>query len=130
LLAEKIHIKINPVYVNGHQNVYRQVILGEAAAGGGVKKTLGKEAKTVQSELKVIFSTPEIASHPLAAHPRVPVSVSNKIAAALIAMRNDPETGKLLAAVQLPQPVVADFKRDYSGLVKLRLDRYAVSQTQ
>jgi len=130
LLAEKVQIRINPVYVNGHQNVYRQVILGDVAAGGGVKKTLDKEANAVKSELKVIFSTPEISSHPLAAHPRIPSSVSKKIVAALLALRNDPESEKLLSAVQLPQPVEADFKRDYSDLIKLKLDRYAVTQTK
>jgi phosphonate transport system substrate-binding protein len=126
LLAEKYHVKIKPVYANGHQNVYRQVILGDVAAGGGIKKTLNKEAEGVKSQLKVIFNTPEIASHPLAAHPRVSKAVSNKIVAALLAMANDSESKKLLAAAQLPQPVEADFKRDYAGLSKLNLDRYAV----
>ena len=126
LLAEKFHIKINPVYVNGHQNVYRQVILGDVAAGGGIKRTLSKEPEAVQSQLKVIFTTPDMASHPLAAHPRVTTTASKKIVAALLAMANDPETAKLLSTVQIPQPVVAEFKRDYAGLAKLKLDRYAV----
>jgi phosphonate transport system substrate-binding protein len=129
LLAEKFHIKITPVYVNGHQNVYRHVILGEAAAGGGVSRTLEKEADAIKSQLRVIFNTPAIASHPLAAHPRVPAAVGKKIADALLAMSHDAEDGKLLAAVQLSQPVTADYKRDYSGLAKLKLDRYAVTQT-
>lgn len=126
LLAEKFHIKINPVYVNGHQNVYRQVILGDVAAGGGVKRTLSKEPDAIQSQLKVIFTTPDMASHPLAAHPRVTSTVSKKIVAALLAMANDPEAAKLLSAVQLPQPVEANFKRDYADLAKLKLDRYTV----
>jgi phosphonate transport system substrate-binding protein len=129
LLAEKFHIKINPVYVNGHQNVYRHVILGEAAAGGGVSRTLEKEAETIKSQLSVIFNTPAIASHPLAAHPRVPAAVGQKIVDALLAMSHDAEGGKLLAAVQLSHPVTADYKRDYSGLAKLKLERYAVTQT-
>jgi phosphonate transport system substrate-binding protein len=128
LLAEKFHIKISPVYVNGHQNVYRHVILGEAVAGGGVSRTLEKESDAIQSQLRVIFNTPAIASHPLAAHPRIPATVGEKIVDSLLAMSHDAEGGKLLAAVQLSQPVTADYKRDYSGLAKLKLERYAVTQ--
>jgi phosphonate transport system substrate-binding protein len=126
LLAEKFKIKINPVYVKGHQNVYRQVMLGDVIAGGGIKSTFNKEPDTIQSQLKIIYTTPEIASHPLASHSRVTAAVNKKIIAAILAMANDPETAKLLSAVQIPKPVVANFKRDYADLAKLKLDRYAV----
>ena len=127
-LAEKINIKATPVYVGSHQNVYRHVLLGEVAAGGGIKSTLGKESKVVRSQLNVLFTTPDISPHPIAAHPRVPTEVSKKIVAALLAMRNDPESRKLLAAVQIPQPIEADYKRDYAGLAQLKLERYAEPQ--
>jgi phosphonate transport system substrate-binding protein len=130
LLAEKFHLKINPVYVNGHQNVYRHVIHGEASAGGGVARTLASEDASVQNQLKIIFSTPEIASHPLAAHPRIPIETSKKIVRAMLALAKDPVTSKLLTAVQLPQPIEADYKRDYAGLAKLKLDRYTTNQIQ
>jgi phosphonate transport system substrate-binding protein len=130
LLAEKIHIKTEPVYVGNHQNVYRHVLLGEAVAGGGVTKSLQKEPEAVRSRLKVIFTTPSLASHPLAAHPRVPAAARKKIVDALLAMRTDPEASKLLANVQMPQPVKAVYSRDYAGLAKLRLDRYADSESQ
>lgn len=130
LLTEQFKIKFNPVYLSNHQNVYRHVILGDASAGGGIQKTLGKEPESVQSQLKVIFSTPEIASHPLAAHPRVSTEASKKIVTALIEMSENPETGKLLGAIQIPKPVEANFKRDYSGLVKLRLEHYSVAESK
>lgn len=128
LLAEKIKIKATPVYVGSHQNVYRHVLIGEVMAGGGVNSTLEKETEAVRSQLNILFTTPDISPHPLAAHPRVPVDVSKKIVAALLAMRNDPESSKLLAAVQIPQPIEADYKRDYAGLAQLKLERYAERQ--
>lgn len=128
LLAEKIKIKATPVYVGNHQNVYRHVLIGEVMAGGGVNSTLEKETEAVRSQLNILFTTPDISPHPLAAHPRVPVDVSKKIVAALLAMRNDPESSKLLAAVQIPQPIEADYKRDYAGLAQLKLERYAERQ--
>lgn len=130
LLAEKIHIKTYPVYVGSHKNVYKHVLLGEAVAGGGVKKSLQKEPEAVRSRLKVLFTTPDLASHPLAAHPRVPADARKNIVDALLAMRSDPEASKLLAIVQMPQPVKADYARDYAGLAKLKLDRYADKQAQ
>jgi phosphonate transport system substrate-binding protein len=128
LLTEKFHIKFTPVYVHGHMNVYRQVILGDVNAGGGVNKTLGKEDEGIQSQLKVIFNTPETASHPIAAHPRVSIAASNKIVTALLALAQNPATQQLLDAVQLPHPVKADYKQDYADLSKLKLERYAVTE--
>jgi phosphonate transport system substrate-binding protein len=130
LLSEKMHIKFTPVYVGSHQNVYRQVLLGDAAAGGGVQKTFKKEPESLQTELKVLFTAPDIASHPLAVHPRVTAEARKKIVAAIFAIRDDPEANKLLAAVQLPQPVEADFDRDYAELAKFRLDRYYIKQAK
>ena len=129
-LTEKNGIKFTPIYVGSHQNVYRQTIIGDVAAGGGVKKTLEKESAEVQSQLKVLFSTPDIAPHPLAAHPRVSAAAELKIVEAIFAMRADPETAKLLGAIQIPQPMKADFKRDYAGLTQLKLDRYVDTRAQ
>lgn len=127
LLAEKEGLKINPTYVGSHQTVYRQVLQGGVQAGGGVHSTLNKEPEGIQSQLRILYTTPGIAPHPLTAHPRVPAAVSKKIADALLTLRNDPEGSKLLAAVQLAQPVETDFQRDYEPLSKLKLERYADS---
>lgn len=127
LLAEKEGLKINPTYVGSHQTVYRQVLQSSVQAGGGVHSTLLKEPEGVQSQLRVLYTTPGIAPHPLAAHQRVPAAISKKIAGAVLALRNDPEGSKLLAAVQLAQPVETDFQRDYEPLSKLKLERYADS---
>jgi phosphonate transport system substrate-binding protein len=128
LLTKKIHIKFNPVYVNGHQNVYRQILLDNVAAGGGTIRTLEKEPEAIRAQLKILYTTPDMASHPLAANPRVSVSAGNRISAALIAMSHEEEGKKLLTAILMPNPVAADYKRDYSGLSKLKLDRYVVTQ--
>jgi len=124
LLTKEQHIKFTPVYTGSHQNVYRQVLLGDVAAGGGVNKTLKKEPEALRSQLKVLYRTPEIASHPLAAHPRVKSAVRKQIIAAMLAMNADPQDKKLLAAIQMPQPVEANYQRDYASLEKLRLDHY------
>lgn len=127
LLAEKAGLKINPVYVGSHQTVWRQVLQGSVQAGGGVRGTLSKEPEGIQTQLRVLYTTPGIAPHPLAAHPRVSAAISKKIVDALLAMHNDPEGNRLLAAVQLTQPIETDFQRDYEPLSRLKLERYADS---
>jgi phosphonate transport system substrate-binding protein len=125
LLAEKEGLRVQPIYVGTHQNVYRKVLMGEAQAGGGVQATLSKEPETVRSRLRILYTTAEIAPHPLAAHPRVPTAARRKIIEALLAMRADEEGRTLLAAVQIPQPIKADYRRDYEHLARLKLERYA-----
>lgn len=127
LLTDKLHINYTPEYLIGHQNVYRHVLLGEVAAGGGITKTLDRESDEIRSRLKVVYSTAEVASHPLVAHPGVPHAVTEKIIRAILAMPDNPESAQLLKAVQLPAPVRADFQRDYSALAKLKLERHTIA---
>ncbi len=125
LLIEKEKVSIHPRYVGTHQNTYRHVILGEAAAGGGVFATLKKEPAQVQARLRIIYTTPETAPHPFAAHPRVPAAVRTQIQQAIIQLADTPQGKSLLTAVQMSRPITADYARDYAPLEKLKLDRYA-----
>jgi phosphonate transport system substrate-binding protein len=125
LLAGKERIAFTPVYVGSHQNVYRHVLLGEAAAGGGIALTLGKEPASVQARLAVLYTTPGVAPHPLAAHPRVPAEIRKRVVAALLKLDRDPAGRRLLAAVALDHTLAADFARDYAPLEQLKLGHYA-----
>lgn len=126
LLAEKEKIAFTPVYVGTHQNVYRHVILGDEAAGGGIVMTLEHEPVAVKSRLRILHKTPEFSSHPLAAHPRVSKEIREKVTQALLALKEDVAGRKLLEDVELGGAVAADYIRDYQPLEKLKLDRYLV----
>ena len=84
LLAEQAKIKIEPSYVNTHANVYRQVALGEVAAGGGVNQTFEDQPAELRARLRKIFETPAAAPHPLCAHPRVTAEVRRRVIACLL----------------------------------------------
>lgn len=127
LLAEKFQIRVTPRYVKTHSNVYRYVIMGEAAAGGGVNNTLDHESADVRGHLRVLYESPGVAAHPVVAHPRVPDAVRKALSGAILRLAADPAGASLLAAVQLPSPVAADYGRDYQGLEKLNLERYVLS---
>lgn len=126
LLADQEKISIIPRYVSTHSNVYRHVILGEAIAGGGVSHTLKRESPEVQAQLRVLYETPGVPSHPLVAHPRMPEGLRQAIKNTLIEMHNDPAEQKLLTDILMPKPVEADYARDYQPLEKLKLEKYVV----
>ena len=126
LLAEQEKISITPLYLKTHSNVYRHVIMGEAVAGAGVNNTLKREPPEVQAQLRVLFETPGVPSHPLVAHPRVPEGLRQTVTNTLLEMQNDPAGQKLLADIQMPKPVRADYAKDYQPLEKLGLEKYLV----
>lgn len=64
---------ISPIYlyVNSHDSVYLNVILGKVDAGGGVQKTFNQQPEYIKNKLKIIYETERVAPHPIAVHPRV-----------------------------------------------------------
>lgn len=125
LLAER-GIEFEPAYVRTHGNAYRHVLTGDATAAGGVRQTLKGEDEAVQRALRVLFETPPSAPHPLAAHPRVPAAVQQAVRDALLGWTARSADAALLAAMQLPAPVAADYRRDYAPLERLRLEKFVV----
>lgn len=129
LLKEKEKITIRPVFVSSPQNAYRHVLTGDAAAGGGILPLLQKEPAAVQSRLKVLYTTPGVAPHPLAAHPRIPENIRRQVQQAMLDLARDPDGSKLLEAVLIKRPIIADFTRDYTPLESLHLERYMTHST-
>lgn len=119
-------IRINPVYLKTHANVYRSVVAGDKPAGGGVNNTLQREEEGLRQSLRVLYETPKYAPHPLAAHPRVPRKAREDVIAAFLALADDAQGRALLEAVQMPQPGRADYPRDFLPLERLGLERFVV----
>ena len=126
LLAEREKIAFTPVYVQTHSNVYRQVIRGKVAAGGGVNHTLEQERDELRSDLRVLLETPGAAPHPLSAHPRVEPRLQQAVAEVFLQLAADASGRALLQAIEMPSPVRADQARDYQPLEAYRLDKYVV----
>ena len=126
LLAEREKINITPVYVKTHSNAFRQVAIGKFPACGGVNHTLAEEPEAVRSALRVLIETPGVPPHPLSAHPRVPKKVRQAVADALLRMADDAAGRALLAEIQIPTPVRANYALDYRPLEDYGLDKYVV----
>lgn len=130
LLAEKEDVEIIPNYVTTHDNVYRHVLFGTAAAGGGVRRTFGQQPREIRDGLRVLYATPGVAPHPLASHPRVPVEVRNAVTTALVALSHNESGRQLLKGIPMTAPIIADYQRDYAGLEDLHLNDYIVLESR
>lgn len=128
LLQEKEKIRFEPRYFTTHSNVYRHVILGTVAAGGGVNLTLARERPETANELRVLYETPATAPHPLCAHPRISAAIQQSIIQAVARMTEDEDGRAALKLIDIPQPVRASYVRDYQSLEKLQLEKYRLQK--
>lgn len=126
LLAEREKIRFTPHFYASHGNVYRHVLVGDVAAGGGVNNTLARERPETRDALRILYETPGTAPHPLSAHPRLPPAMREKLIQAILRLGQREEGRTVLERIQLSTPVRADHRRDYVPLEQLRLHRYTV----
>lgn len=130
LLGELYRLNITPNYVGNHTNVIRAVLAGEAVAGGVANSMLKHESAQLpespqfREQLRVIYETPAVAPHPLSAHPRVPQAVRDRLMKSMLEMARNAEGAKLLEAIMMPQPIKADYARDYARLEQINLKKY------
>jgi len=124
-LAQLFKVKVNPVNVKTHSSVYLYVANGLIPAGGGVEKTLQEQEPAVRDLLRVLYTTREMPSHPIAAHPRVPLKVQQAVRQAIMALDGSEEGRKLLREVPI-QAVVPASMKDYAPMRDWGLSNYWV----
>lgn len=129
LLTEEAGITFQPAYVSTHSNVYRHVVIGQSAAGGGVQRTLNAEPDGIRKNLRVLYETPPAAPHPIAASPRIDDHSRKALADAFYALANDAAGQALLQAVQIAKPVPATLD-EYRPLESLGLERFVILDEQ
>lgn len=122
-LANK-NIRIDPEYVKTHSNVYRSVIMGDVAAGGGVNNTFEREPKNVRDKLRILYTTPGYSPHPFAANPRIPKATRDSVVDAFVDLSITEKGRKMLDAAQIPQPIRVHYISDYAPLEALGLERF------
>ena len=124
-LAQLFKVKVNPVNVKTHSSVYLYVANGLIPAGGGVEKTLQEQEPAVRDLLRVLYTTREMPSHPIAAHPRVPPKVQQAVRQAILALNGSEEGRKLLREVPIQAAIPASMK-DYAPMRDWGLSNYWV----
>jgi phosphonate transport system substrate-binding protein len=116
-------VKVRPIVAKTHGSVFLHVLNGLADAGGSVQKALSEQDVRIQSNLKVLYRTRDLPSHPVAAHPRVPAKVREQVRQTFLAMSADPAGRALLANIPMDKAVAASAE-DYRILKPLKLDSY------
>lgn len=123
---EGIHgVKVKPLYVQTHSSVYLNVILNKAAAGGGVMSTLKNQSQDIQDRLRIIYTTREMAPHPLTAHPRVPQEHRDAVRQAFLDIAATEEGRALLQKIPMKKATPAKLE-DYEVLREWGLENYYV----
>jgi phosphonate transport system substrate-binding protein len=121
-LHKKVGIDFTPRYVGTHDNVYRHIVRGQVHAGSGVNSTLASQPAGLQQRLRVLYEVPGVAAHPFAVHPRVPGQIQTRVQEVMLELIKDGEGRELLKAIQVAEPVKADYQRDYSHLETMVLE--------
>ena len=126
VLEREYHLPHETHYAITHRNAVRQVLVGDAAAAGVVRSTLENETPEVQQALRVIYTTPSVPSHPIAVHPRVPNSLREALIQRLVGMAQNSDQKALMSAIQMPNPVRANYRNDYAPLERLNIEKFVV----
>ena len=123
------HVTMRMLDVKSHSSVYLHVASGLAEAGGGVEKTFQGQTPTVRERLRIIYTTAEMPSHPVAAHPRVPEKDREKMRRALLELATTTPGLALLSAIPMTRPVAASLD-DYQVMAGWHLERLWVEGAQ
>ncbi len=124
---ERDGVQFEPVYVKTHSNVYRSIVRGDVAAGGGIQSTLMAEPSELKAELRILMETKRYTSHPFSANSRVPERVRKEVQNAFLGLGQTTEGADFLKAVQLPKPMMVSYQENYQPLESLRLEKYVVN---
>ncbi|NJC89298.1 MAG: phosphate/phosphite/phosphonate ABC transporter substrate-binding protein [Methylococcaceae bacterium] len=111
-------------YAGSVRNVVLNVILGKSDVGAVFIPELDNEPEETRNQLREVLISPEIAPHPLSAHPRVPAALSAAVQKAVLAMAATPEGAELLRSVRMSDPVAADYRRDYQSLETIDIKKF------
>jgi phosphonate transport system substrate-binding protein len=112
---EHLHgVRMKMVNVKTHSSVYLNVLNGLTEAGGGVEKTFAEQDAPVRDALRVIYTTREMSSHPVAAHSRIDQAAREQVRRGLLALAATPAGKALLDEVPMKEPVTASVTTTWS----------------
>ncbi len=127
---EYLHqVRMTLVNVKTHSSAYLNVLNGLTDAAGGVEKTLAEQDEPIRNALKVVYTTRDMPSHPIAAHPRVKKEVYEKVRQSILELAATPAGKKWLEDVPMTEPVTASIE-DYLTMRKWGLESYWVTDAR
>lgn len=122
-LTRRFGLEFAPLYAGTHSSAYLNVVLGRAAAAGGVMATLDSQPADVRAQLRILYETERVPPHPVVVHPRVPDAVREAVSRAFLDMGQTDEGRALLAEVPFRQIATANAV-EYHPLRDMQLERF------
>lgn len=123
-LDKNFKIKYKAKYAGSHDNSYRNVLVGTAMASTGVVRTLESENEALRNQLKIIYTTQGIKSHPVMVHPAVPEKIRQAIQSQILKLSKTAEGKKLLKSIKLQDPVTVTYDEDYKKIEPFAMKAY------
>ncbi|MBS1139413.1 MAG: periplasmic binding protein-related protein [Proteobacteria bacterium] len=120
-------VRMSTVNVRTHSSVYLNVLNGLVDAGGGVEKTLAEQNPAIRDGLRILYTTRDMPSHPVAAHPRLRPEIRERVRKAILEMAATTSGKALLNEVPMAIPVSTSLD-DYLVMRKWGLESYWVSE--
>lgn len=124
-LEQLYKARVVPINAKTHSSVYLHVANGLAVAGGGVEKTLQEQDPAVRDQLRILYTTRDMPSHPIAAHPRVPAAVRDRLQRALLDMARSEAGRQWLREIPMGKMIPTTIS-DYQPMSKWGLESYWV----
>jgi len=119
------HTKVIPLYAQTHTSTYLNTALGVSDASSGIKSTFDRQAPEIRDNLRIIYETRKVPSHPILAHPRVPAADRERVRKALLDMAATSEGAALLAKVPMVKVTTAN-QAEYETLKRWKVEKYYV----
>ena len=115
-------LNVTPRYVGSTSNVYKNVEIGETAAGGTLDIVFDSNSSEKNQEFHTIYTTEPLCPHPISAHPSIEPGVTQLLVDTVLKHPEDKDLQVLLERIGMQDPVAADYERDYKPLEQ-RLSR-------
>lgn len=115
-------LKVAPRFVGSSSNVYRNVELGETAAGGTLDIVFEKDASELDQAFHAIYTTEPLSPHPISVHPSVAADARRLLIEAVLKYSEGKDSQDLLKRIGMQAPVEADYDKDYKPLEQRLMD--------
>tara|TARA_R110001606_G_scaffold362194_1_gene515947 strand:+ start:12811 stop:13653 length:843 start_codon:yes stop_codon:yes gene_type:complete len=99
-LAQK-NISFQSKYVNSHDAVYRNIVMGRFVAGGGIIRTFNALPEFLRKQLKIIWTSDGYTPHAIATHPRVNDETRQKLLSSFLDIENSDSNVQLLTPLRM-----------------------------
>lgn len=123
--ARKFKIAPEISYVKSHASVYRSVVAGTVDAGGGIDSTLEAEIPLIKNQLRILYKTVALPTHPIAAHSRIPSKISRQFQEVILAYAETTEGRAQLSKVPILKIGIAATS-EYKVLENMQLEEFFV----